>query len=1479
MGKRLGLDIGTNSIGWAVIDTDDKKILGTGVRVFPEGVVDTGTSREMSKNATRRTNRMIRRQLYRKKMRKIVLLEVLIRYGLCPLVSEDLKKWKNYRKSNKQEFPKDETFKNWLQMDPYELRHRGLYGELTKYEFGRILYHFAHHRGFKSTRKQGSDDGALYKGSGNILGVDDTKDQLNGFNTLGEFLHSLNPKKKEPFRVNSDESGVPLRARGRYTLREWYVHEFNQIWNKQANRLGLNSINVETWSQRTIGNPNNSENRKKITYLKNNNKIFEIINNEDVSLTKIRVMKTVPLHEYLGDPDRGVLFYQKPIQSQKNTVALCTFESSLYFDDKNSKWIPIGKKACPVSHPLFEQYRMEKFINTISYGKNKIKLHETQKAIARKLMLSKDGNFNFLLLKKKLHLADEQFNYEDTAKVPGCYTLKNLISMFGEGVLDDQETLISLWHDLYFYSDNQKLINKFKTSYGISDEEKLNRVEKIILKEGYSRISVKAIKNILPFLQKGYMEDKAIILGGVKNTFGKQWSSLDHEKIVKDVLGILISSQSFEKGERIQEIQGLLITKYGLSQKDCKRLYHPSQSIQEQQYNCKLEPPMPLRNPIVQQALFELRRVVNSIIEKFLKDEEQFERITVELARELRQAKELRVTQYNENNRREERNQVAKEFLNEFGLAHTRENLHKYLLYKEIEERSGVVKCPYTGKTISLTKLLGDSNDFQIEHIIPYSVSLDDSLANKTLCDSYENGRKGELTPYQFYGGDKIKWQEVSERAFQLLPYVKAKRFTNTEDYTTEFLSRHLNDTRYISKAARTYLESICPQVRVTPGSVTSHFRHHWGLDSLISNYFPVYQDVEKGPAVAYFDQEQKERPTRVMPLYNSKPQSVGSEMVIKGEIVNNIFSAKQLNAKYPADVLRDGSCWAKVGVGESMKVVPVFTERPKLQDDQIIINGRIEKGKFISPLLSDAIPCDKDYQGKYRCILKIKKTEIDYHPVDRKKRPENKPQELLVQGEVIDGVFRCFLFEDKADITSGRWWVSLPYDNDDLVFIPMLSDIPETHHEQLLIKGELKDGKIWPENDRFHGYPVNGNYPDGLYWVVFSIKEGPHDFVFTENLIKKSLPKEKLIEGTVTYSEEEKQFLLIPKKNREDQRHHAIDALTIACMEQGFLQRLSEYSKERKAYQRNGVFEKKVTVAPPWPDFRVQAKESIGQILVSYRKDNKVLSKIKKKYQKEGKTFISTGYSARGQLHKEQIYGKHPGKNGEYNFHIRKSISDLKDHKHVNKIVDEGIKKTVLTFLENKGIPIHKEYKIPNGIFFKDEKPLLFLPNKRGEPVPIKKVRIRESLGNAKQLKDTQPNQFVNPSNNHHILIYEDLNGELKESCVTFWEAVKRKAAGKDIYILPEDGRKIVSILEIGEMFLIGIDSENGIADISKEQLSSCLFRVQKLSSMYYTFRHHLASTLNNPEEEVRIQSLSSWKLINPRKTLVTNTGDLIEV
>ena len=134
MAKILGLDLGTNSIGWALIDDKLNKILGIGSRIFPMGVENLGDGdNEMSKNASRTGARGVRRQFFRRRLRKKVLLKSLSENNMCPMSLKDFEDWKQTK-----QFP-TEKLASWFALNPYELRQKALNEKLTLEEIGRIF--------------------------------------------------------------------------------------------------------------------------------------------------------------------------------------------------------------------------------------------------------------------------------------------------------------------------------------------------------------------------------------------------------------------------------------------------------------------------------------------------------------------------------------------------------------------------------------------------------------------------------------------------------------------------------------------------------------------------------------------------------------------------------------------------------------------------------------------------------------------------------------------------------------------------------------------------------------------------------------------------------------------------------------------------------------------------------------------------------------------------------------------------------------------------------------------------------------------------------------------------------------------------------------------------------------------------------------------------------------------------------------------
>ena len=244
-----------------------------------------------------------------------------------------------------------------------------------------------------------------------------------------------------------------------------------------------------------------------------------------------------------------------------------------------------------------------------------------------------------------------------------------------------------------------------------------------------------------------------------------------------------------------------------------------------------------IANPTVHVALNQIRKVVNDIIKNHGKPAQ----IYVELARELKQTKQQKKQTEEQQKANEKENKEAKQILAENNIPDNYENLLRYKLWKELDFKDvNNRKCPYSGKTISIEKLF--SAEFEIEHILPFSQTLDDSIANKTIASKSANAFKGNRSPFEaFASSASYNYPEILQRT-KTMPKHKRWRFEpeamkKFADQNS-FLASQLNDTRYISRVAKQYLQQICPKdnIKIGNGKVTAILRHNWGLNSLLKN-------------------------------------------------------------------------------------------------------------------------------------------------------------------------------------------------------------------------------------------------------------------------------------------------------------------------------------------------------------------------------------------------------------------------------------------------------------------------------------------------------------------------------------------------------------------------------------------------------------------------------------------------------------------
>ena len=1388
MKKILGLDLGTTSIGWALVnekenDNEQSSIIKLGVRVNPlttDEQKNFDEGKPITTNADRTVKRGMRRNLQRYKLRRDTLLSVLKEQGF---ISDDTILCEQGNRP---------TFQT------LQLRAKAATEEVSLADLARILLLINKKRGYKSSRKVDADtDGKSIDGmsvartlyENNLTPGEyaygrlqqskkyipdfypsDLRAELNRIwecqrqyypeiltDALRESLHGKNEKQTwaichEPFGI------VGIKRNGNKT--EQKVENYR--WRKEAltKQLGLEELAIVLqkinsqingasgllgaisdrskelyFLKQTVGQYQWNELQKNPNYsLKN-----QVFYRQDYLDEFERIWETQrKFHPKLTDELKHelrdiVIFYQRPLKSQKGLVSFCELESSQkeIVKDGKVKTVTVGLRCCPKSSPLFQCFKIWQSINNISvtgniiperqrdlfgdeiinkYGTRPLMEEEKQKLFRELNLKERMSAVEILKLlfpderNLKLNFKEVKGNTTMSAFVNACrqviymsghddidfskqsaqYTTDTIKEVFGtigahadfltfdpclDGKAFAMQPAYRLWHLLYSYTGDNS---------ATGDERLKERIADIC---GLDKEYASAFASIALQDDYGSLSAKAMrkILPFMMD--GNEYS------VACEYAGYRHSKRSLTKEEL-----------------DNKPLVNTIPLLKRNS----------LRNPVVEKILNQMINVVNTVSETYGKPDE----IRIEMARELKKSAKEREQMTKDMNDAKKKNDEYKQVLqSEFGITNpSRNDVIRYRLYKELEQNG--FKTIYTQTYIPKDKLF--SKEFDIEHIIPQARLFDDSMSNKTIEARQANIEKGSATAYDYVLGKYGKQgaEEYKQRVDKMLEDGKIsktkqkKLLMREQDIPEGFIDRDLRDSQYIARKAREILESMVRTVVPTTGSVTDRLREDWQL----------------------------------------------------------------------VDVMK----------------------------------------------------------------------ELNWDKYDR-----------LGLTETI------------------------------------------TDHDGRQIR-RIKD------------------------WT-----------------------------------------------KRNDHRHHAMDALTIAFTRHSFIQYLNNMNaRSDKSSSIYGIEQKelsrdshgKLRFVPPMPlnDFRSEAKKHLEDILVSIKAKNKVMTKNPNKTKcAKGKTKTTLQLTPRGQLHNETIYGRirqyatkeervgsafnaekiatvankrlrealaarlrqfdgdpkkaFTGQNSlekkpiyldaahtvcvppkvktvtlEPTYTLRKEVNkDL----NVEKVIDPHIRRILKERL--------KEYNNNAKEAFSNlEENPIWLNKERG--IAIKRVTI-SGVSNAialhdkhdhhgKKLLDSEgrpmPTDFVSTSNNHHVAIFRDAEGNLQEHIVSFFEATMR--ASQHLPVIERDynkelGWQFLFTMKQNEYFVFPNEktgfnpNETDLLDPKNyAEISRNLFRVQKLSSKYYVFRHHLETTVEEKKELLgekwkRIQTLNNLNGIV--KVRVNHIGQIIAV
>ena len=779
--KILGLDLGTNSLGWAVVEKEDGELnlSDKGVRIFQEGVkIEKG--KEESKAAERTRYRSSRRIKYRRKLRKINTLKVLTKHRYCPeLTKTELDNWR-YHKI----YPNNSAFREWWKTDeevektPYFFRNLvvtkklDLSKEKDRFAIGRAFYHISQRRGFLSNRLEETkeSDGVVKK---SIEELSESK----GETTLGQYFYGKYLKGE--------------KIRDIYTHREkHYLEEFNRICR------------------------------------------FQDLPDDFVTEVRKAIFYQRPLKSHKSLVGKCVFEPKKP---------RCPISRPEFEEYRMLCFVNNIKIKSPTDEKMrFLNLDEKKMIEHLFFRKNKEYFNFED--IAKQLSPNKQYKFYKDINKTS---DDWLFNYHMKTTVNGCPVSAKLRSLFGDDFQnvkfeyirkkDGKESNIDIndiWHVLFTFDTNEKLEEFARVRLNLRDDQ-VKEFLKINLKRDYASLSLKAISKILPFLREGLIYSHSVFLANMDSVIPKNiWNDRTNQRVIKNEIYNIIKTQNEEKqivevvnsiikssrdenetwsdeaadiykkelfnkirlyfgknrfeelpeekkiriqkdafellkkqmhmnlgrGEfatvkRIDErIFSFLVDNFNINSGKFYKLYHPSAinvykpPVKGKDGHIYLGSPMvsSIRNPMAMRALHQLRKVINELIKKDIIDENT--KIHIEMARGLLNANErkaLQSWQKDNETKRKVYSEKIKEHLN--GDKPSDDEILKYQLWEEQNH-----KCLYTGREIRLSDFLGANPKFDIEHTIPRSQSFDNSQANKTLCESKFNRTiKRNQIPYE----------------------------------------------------------------------------------------------------------------------------------------------------------------------------------------------------------------------------------------------------------------------------------------------------------------------------------------------------------------------------------------------------------------------------------------------------------------------------------------------------------------------------------------------------------------------------------------------------------------------------------------------------------------------------------------------------------------------------------------------------------
>ena len=785
----LGLDIGIGSVGVGILNKVTGEIIHKNSRIFPAAQAEN--------NLVRRTNRQGRRLTRRKKHRRVRLNRLFEESGLIT-----------------------DFTKISINLNPYQLRVKGLTDELSNEELFIALKNMVKHRGI-SYLDDASDDGNSSVGDYAQIVKENSKQletktpgqiQLERYQTYGQLRGDFTVEKdgKKHRLINV----FPTSAYRSEALRILQTQqEFNpQITDEFVNRY----LEILTGKRKYYHGPGNEKSRTDYGRYRTNGETLD-------NIFGILIGKCT--------------FYPDEFRAAKASYTAQEFN---LLNDLNNLTVPTETKKLSKEqkNQIINYVKNEKAMGPAKLFKYIAKLLSCDVADIKGYRIDKSGKaeihtFEAYRKMKTLETLDiEQMDRETLDKLAYVLTLNTE----REGIQE------ALEHEFADGSFSQKQVDELV---------QFRKANSSIFGKGWHNFSVKLMMELIPELYETSEEQMTILtrLGKQKTT-----SSSNKTKYIDEKL------------------------------------------LTEEIYN-----------PVVAKSIRQAIKIVNAAIKEY----GDFDNIVIEMARETNEDDEKKAIQKIQKANKDEKDAAMLKAANQYNgkaeLPHSVFHGHKQLATKIRLWHQQGERCLYTGKTISIHDLINNPNQFEVDHILPLSITFDDSLANKVLVYATANQEKGQRTPYQALDSMDDAWSFRELKAFVRESKTlsnKKKEYLLTEediskfDVRKKFIERNLVDTRYASRVVLNALQEhfrahkIDTKVSVVRGQFTSQLRRHWGIEKTRDTYHHHAVDALIIAASSQLNLWKKQKNTLVSYSEDQLLDIETGELISDDEYKESVFKA-----------------------------------------------------------------------------------------------------------------------------------------------------------------------------------------------------------------------------------------------------------------------------------------------------------------------------------------------------------------------------------------------------------------------------------------------------------------------------------------------------------------------------------------------------------------------------------------------------------